>query len=329
MSILISNVRPALPQDWDHIWQECAYSTYFHSREWAEIWSVYTRGKIRPRPLMVAFSDGIKALLPVSLEVSRTGLARRYLSSPAATFGGWISTDQLGVEHAVLLTDYLTRGLGSLLWRVNPYDQLVAKTGKTATQDDETHACNLGIGFDAVYKRWARGARSSVRKALKEGVTVKQARTLEDWRAYYRAYEDSLRRWGPATSSRYSWEIFNEMFRLNSPHIKLWLAVYRELVVAGALCFYAPRYVVYWHGAALEKYFHLRAANLVMYEAVKDACEQGFSWFDLNPSGGHEGVKAFKKRLGPQALPCPVIRVTAPLSNMVEGVKAVMKGART
>ncbi len=43
-----------------------SYSTYFHSSEWAEIWSKYTKRKMGLAPFLVLFSDGKKALLPFS-----------------------------------------------------------------------------------------------------------------------------------------------------------------------------------------------------------------------------------------------------------------------
>jgi lipid II:glycine glycyltransferase (peptidoglycan interpeptide bridge formation enzyme) len=126
---------------------------------------------------------------------------------------------------------------------------------------------------------------------------------LADWKKYYEVYEDSLLRWGDKASSRYELRLFEEMQRRNSPNIKLWLAAYQEKIIAGALCFYAKKHVVWWHGASLEKHFRLRPNTLIIYEAIKDACERGFSWFDFNPSGGHEGVTSFKKRFGTQAYP--------------------------
>ena len=133
---------------------------------------------------------------------------------------------------------------------------------------------------------------------------IRQADSLEDWQTYFRVYEDSLIRWGEDATSRYGWELFEAMFRRNSPHIQLWVAMYEGKLVAGDICFYAKRHVVAWHAAALEKFFHLRPVNLLRYEVIKNACEQGYSWYDLNPSGGHEGVKQFKKRLGAVSLPC-------------------------
>jgi CelD/BcsL family acetyltransferase involved in cellulose biosynthesis len=99
------------------------------------------------------------------------------------------------------------------------------------------------------------------------------------------------------------------MLRCDSPRIKLWTAVVEDRLVAGALCFYGQGQVVYWHGAALEAYFHVRPVNLLFCEAIKDACETGYRWFDFNPSGGHEGVKAFKQSFGAVSLQCPVISI--------------------
>lgn len=311
MEISVTNIRSANSDEWDRIWRECDYSTYFHSREWAEIWNVYTKGKMSPEPIMVEFSDSKRALLPLSTFKKYKGFIRDYISSPAGTFGGWISSDELNILHTKLLIEYLTK-LSNLIWRINPYDALLSnvfKLGGDIVKDDETHILNLDRGFDAIYKDWTKGHSSAVHKARKAGVNIKPASLIFDWQSYFKVYEDSLRRWGDKASSRYGWEIFYEMFQRNSSNIKLWLAIYQDKVVAGALCFYAKKHLVYWHGAALEEYFNLRPVNLLVYEIIKDACDKGYAWFDFNPSGGHEGVKAFKKNFGAEPLPCPVVKI--------------------
>lgn len=323
MTISIKKVYLANSDEWDAIWQGCDYSTYFHSREWAEIWKVYSQGKIRPEPKLVLFSDGKKALLPISAQKIYKGMLKQYVSSPASTFGGWISLDKLSVEHADLLVDFLTEKISNLSWRLNPYDELLFKVGIGNSKYDETHTLNLEGGFDSIYKKWTKGNGSTVRKAhkaRKEGVSVTTACRQDDWLAYYQVYQDSLRRWGSKASSVYEWNLFKEIFQRNSPKIKLWLAYYQNKIVSGALCFYAKKHVVYWHGAALEQYFHLRPVNLLMYEVIKDACEQEYSWFDFNPSGGHEGVKAFKKSFGAEALQSSLINIE---TNIARGIRNI------
>jgi lipid II:glycine glycyltransferase (peptidoglycan interpeptide bridge formation enzyme) len=247
---------------------------------------------------------------------------KNYLSSITGTFGGWISNQQLDIQHANLLVDFLSKRFSNLYVRMNPYNDLFSKVGLSDSQDDETHALNLNKGFEAVYKDWARGNKSSTKKAIKEGVSVRLASTLDDWSEYYKVYEDSLRRWADNASSRYEWELFKEIFQRKSNNTKLWLAVYQNQIISGTLCFYAKKHVVYWHGATLEDFFNLRPVNLLMYESVKDACEQGYSWFDFNPSGGHEGVKEFKKRFGTEALACPVLENKSPFLKTLNQVRS-------
>ena len=67
------------------------------------------------------------------------------------------------------------------------------------------------------------------------------------------------------------------------------------------LNFYHNRHAVYWHGAFVERYFEQRPSNLVHAEAIRDACERGFDWYDFNPSGPAPGVVRFKDRSIPSA----------------------------
>lgn len=141
---------------------------------------------------------------------------------------------------------------------------------------------------------------------------------MSDWQQYYHVYENTLLRWGDRASSRHSWEIFNEMFQRNSANIKLWLAINKdEVVVAGAIIFYAKKHVVYWHGAALGEYFCFRPVNLLFYEIIKNTCAKRYSWFDFNPSGGHEGVVRFKKSFGAKTVCYPIITITKSTKSMI------------
>lgn len=307
MGITIAKVAPASKDEWDEVWRSCDYATYFHSSEWASIWSVSTNGKFVPAPRIILFSDGKKALIPFSLQKGFKGWSKTLVSSPAGTFGGWISKDNLTMDHTKLLASYMTTKLDDVVWRMNPYDELLSKVGVEGLRTDVTDVLELKDGFEALYKRWSKGHRNATRQARRKGVVIRLANSVADWKEYYEVYEDSLRRWGDKASSRYEFRIFEEIQRRNSPNIKLWLAVYQEKIIAGALCFYAKKHAVVWHGAALEKYFRLRPSTLLHYEAIKDACERGFSWFDFNPSGGHEGVGAFKRRFGTQVYPSNVL----------------------
>ena len=309
MSLYIERIIPALSGEWDSVWRQCTYATYFHSREWAEIWRQYTRGWYQPNPLWIVFTDGREALLPLTREMS-DGSAKSFLSSPARTYGGWISIDPIGREHATLMKEFLTTKLGKLAWQINPFDELVSAIHVETNEKDETHAINLVKGFDSVYADWSSACRRAERKARRSGVMVRVADNEEDWRDYYHAYEDSHRRWGGRALSRYEWSLFQIMHNLHSRHLKLWLATNNEgRIIAGALMCYAKRHAVYWHGAALEASLGLRPMNLLFYESIRDACEKGYEWFDFNSSGGLDGVRRLKEGFAARPLDCSIAHV--------------------
>lgn len=318
-------MRPASDREWDSAWQGCDYATYFHSRAWAETWRDYSGGEIRPAPLHVAFDDGASAVLAISRRDTLRGLVPEFLLSPAGTFGGWVSADDLGDAHVDQLTRTLLAMHGRIQWRLNPYAPLRAVAG---VEDDETHATPLERDFEAVRKRWSRGTKSNVNRAAKAGVEVAVADDLESWRGYFAAYEASLERWGETATTGYEWRLFELLHARREQGVKLWVGRIGGEVAAGALCVYGPRHVAYWHGAAREEHFAARPVNLVMAEAMRDACARAYSWFDFNPSAGLEGVLRFKRGFGAEALPAPLLRRGSPGARAVERGVALGRKAR-
>ena len=298
MSLGIAGTWRPTSFEWNDIWHSCAYATYFHGGEWAKIWETYSGGTTVPDPVGIVFSDGTRVVLPFSKQTVLKGYASRWVSSPAGTFGGWIGRSHLTSTHQAVLAKWIAASYPDLIWRLNPYEPLTAAVPGARVNTDETHCLDLSVGFDEIYRGWSKGHGSAARKARKArdaGVVIKLAENEEDWRNYFRVYNASQQRWGARATSAYDWSLFEAIFKRASPHVRLWLAIHERCIVAGALCFYSAAHAVYWHGAALSDYFRLRPVNLLMQEAIRDACARSIRWFDFNPSGGLEGVKAFKR----------------------------------
>ena len=269
-----------------------------------------------PTPFLVSFSDGKKALLPFSclkkegLTPILMGITKFYISSPECTYGGWISADELDENHAFLILNLIKKKFNNLSWRLNPYGNTSLNSGISISDEGETHAIKLDKGFEVIASNMSKGHRSAIKQAIRNGVSIRLSSSAEDWLDYYQVYEDSVNRWGNRLiGGKYSWELFNDIFARNSPNVELWLAIYQDKVVSGALCFHSKRHFVYWHGASNETYFNLRPVNLLLYEIIKNVCQRKYDWFDFNPSAGLEGVKAFKERFGAQAIKCPIVQL--------------------
>lgn len=307
MSLALVSARAATADEWDAAWEACPASTFFQSRAWAEAWQTYTHGRIAPAARYLSFSDGQSVVLPLSLERLWHGAATNAWLSPAGTYGGWLGPATLTPEHARLLRDYVMRGFASSFWRLNPFDPLSATLEPDATQPDETQAISLADGADAVFAHAHGNHRTAVRKAQRLGMHCVETTDSSDWRAYFDVYLDSLRRWGDSVTSRYGWRLFEALHGCGSPHVKLWLALLEGRVVSGALCFYSSRHVVSWHSASLAEGLSAKAPDFVKYVTIRDACQRGLEWYDLNPTGGHEGVRSFKAKLGGVPLPAGIL----------------------
>lgn len=304
MSVRIAELREAGPEEWDALWGACAHATFFHSRAWAEAFAASMPGSARPDARIARFDDGLEALLPVSLRSGTT------LASPAGCYGGWVSRDRLGAEHADALVPVLLGLHPGIRWRIHPYDPLQAARVPDGARPDTTHAVRLDEDFDRVLRRWRKGHRAAARQARREGVEVRLAKSEGDWRAYFDVYEGSLRRWGERATSRYPWQLFRALSRDGG--VRLWIAEREGRLLAGALCLHARSHVVYWHGAARADAFPLRPVHLLVRTAMQEAQQQGCAWFDFNPSGGQPGVAAFKRHFGAEEIACPVVERRPP-----------------
>jgi hypothetical protein len=299
--------------EWERVWEACEHATFFHSPMWAQIWEAASGGQIRPRPQRLTFADGRQAILPFCHERRCLGLLDRRVVSPHGTFGGWISEHDLELSHARVLLGQLLDPGTSLVWRMNPYDTLALAAGaerELSCKADVTHALDLEPGPEALLQRFRNGYKNDVRRARSSGrIHVAPASTVDEWRAYFRVYQDTLSRWGMSPAQGYPWRLFEVMAELRSPHITLWLARIDGAVVSGELCMYARRHAVSWHAATLADQLRTNAAKLQIFHVIEDAHRRGCRWFDFNPSAGLAGVREFKESFAARALPAPLVYV--------------------
>lgn len=293
-------IEKASDSDWDRIANQCEYTTYFQSREWAEIWQIHTKGKVKSVPRLLTFSDGTEVLIPLSCYKVSGGLITQYISSPGWMYGGWLSAKPLSPAQIEIVWNYLHDY--NLILRQNSFDPNFNSMGVGLAELSSTQALDLKPNFEALYKRWTKNSGPflrNVKQARKANLTVQLAATLEDWKQYYAAYEDSIQRWGDSFEGpKYEWELFEFLYNRKSPNIKLWVSKYENKIISGSVCLYQNKVVHGWHVASLADYFPMRPVQLLMYSIVEDCCEKGYEWFDMGPSGRSMGVEDYKARMG-------------------------------
>ncbi len=290
--------------EWRRAAAGCQSATFFHTVDWYQAFTAQAQGRLHP--LRIVFPDGGRAVFPL-LETDAGPGRRHFLSGPGGVYGGWIGACPADNRAARLAEVAVRRYAPNLFWRLNPFEATQAPLAGRGWRADTTQVIDLQAGPAAALHAWSKGHHAAAAQALRHGVTVRRAASSGDWQGYFSCYLASLERWGKTASSRYGWPLFERFASLPSSHVQLWLAEREGRLLAGALVFLHNRHAVYWHGAAHSEGFRFRPVHLLQQEIIRHICTLGIRWYDLNPSGGHHGVEAFKRGFGGQRLPAPYL----------------------
>lgn len=324
---IVENV-PATDNEWWSVCKKCAYSTYFHTPEWANIFSAYTHGKMRPFARKIVFKDGNSAIVPLSKVRYMLGCISVIAASPAGTYGGWISKDNLAKSHEQALIDYL-RSFKDLVWRENPFDPFLKDFDIAGSESDFTQVVDLNGTVEDVLSLSSRAHRKALQKARREGLIVREGLSRDDWQKHFEAYQASIKRWDAQgtikkRNSYYRWDLFENIFLKKSPYIKLWVALCKGSFAASVICFYWNRHAVAWHGAAFDKFLEFRPNNLLYDTMIMDAFKRDYRWFDCNPSAGLAGVITFKDHLGAQRVSTRVLNKSSSPLKIARMLKNIL-----
>ncbi|MEI7554523.1 GNAT family N-acetyltransferase [Candidatus Chlorohelix sp.] len=300
----------ATNEEWDSLASECDNATFFHTREWAELWETYTGGKLKAEAEILTLTDATRVLIPFSVGKSfkqpffqyLTYPIWTYLSSFIGTYGGWISTRPLTPEQHKTVWDRVST-YNTMLCQ-NPFDTSLAEANLDWNYPGFTQAIDLEPGFDSYLKNVGKEFRRLLRVAREAGITVERSNAPEDWEACYQIYTASTTQWGnKLLGKEYKRELFDLLSKLDPEKMQLWVARYEGKVIYATVCFYYKQIVHCWLGVGLKEYYRLNQVKLADTAILEDACKRGYRWYDLGPSGGLEGVVNYKSSLKPTKIP--------------------------
>lgn len=162
------------------------------------------------------------------------------------------------------------------------------------------HRINLDVGEARLFEGLESPVRRAVRKAEKSGLTIEFSQDLGAVRAFYGLLCQTRRRHGVPPQP---FSFFSNIQRhvLAQGLGRVVLARHGSMPVAGAIFFQFGGAAIYKFGASDETRQHLRANNLVMWEAIKSYSRQGCARLDLGRTSlGNEGLRRFKLGWGAQ-----------------------------
>jgi hypothetical protein len=321
--------RPVPEEFWWAVARDCPRASFFHTPLWSRLVTT-AFPDLCGASAGLTLPGGARVVLPM-VEIARhvRGGFAEAESTYAGCYGGLIADRSLGPgEYAAAWQAVLgQRRIGRLHLTGDPLSGDPGP-GLPPSAEDVTHLLDLAPGWERVEAGFSEGHRRSIRRAAAHGLTVAPAAGLDDFRAYFEVYQDSIRRWGDRATNDYPWALFEAGHALQKEHpesLALWLCRDAGQVVAGAWVFSWNQRATYWHGASLTAALDLHPGHVLHAEIVRDACARGRAWYDFNPSGGHAGTARFKRGFGTVLRTVP--RWTHE-SRLFQQAKAVVRALR-
>ena len=142
--------------------------------------------------------------------------------------------------------------------------------------------------------------RKNINRGRREGVRVFRATTPDHVREFYRIYIHTMDRRGAQKRYYFPLDYFMAFFEHMPDQASFFLAEYQDQVVAATLYLHDDTDVFSYLGGADHAFQHVRPTNMIVYEAIRWARQQGKKRLILG--GGYEpndGIFRFKASFSP------------------------------
>ena len=269
-------------------------ATFYHTGTWIES---LARAFPSMRFQCLAAKSGSEITGYLPFFVLRKGPFGAVWSLPFGTYGGPVSLGDEDVRRS-LVGAYAAlrkrRGIHEI--GLVDFSNRVCDRPFRA-EEAATHLIKLEGNFDDVWDRaFEKSKRRQTRKALREGLTVAEARSIEEVSRYYEIYVQRVEKWNEGF--RYPEKLFAELFTRGKGAVKLFVARLGDELLGGHLNFYFKDAVIAWNGVARDTADGTQASTLLYSECVRHACQNGYRSYNLGSSLGKRSLIDYKESLG-------------------------------
>ncbi|MBI2145785.1 peptidoglycan bridge formation glycyltransferase FemA/FemB family protein [Candidatus Woesearchaeota archaeon] len=247
----------------------------------------------------------IDGVLPLSLAKSIFGT--RLVSLPYAVSAGVLADSEEALKELVSFAEELAR--------TEKVDFIEIRESEKATLYPASFRCSQSVfsfslalspDVDAVWKKLPKGSvRWGIKKAEKSGLTQRHGNSKEYLDDFYQLFLQTRKYRGvPA----YPYSYLKGIMDLFSDKARIYIADYNQKPVAGILLLYYKQEVRYAFAGAIPhpKILQLQPYHLLLWPAVKDACERGYTVFNFGGAAlttNDGGLYEFKKKWADKITP--------------------------
>jgi CelD/BcsL family acetyltransferase involved in cellulose biosynthesis len=284
---------------WTDFVASCAAATPFHHPAWARLLAD-TYG-FRPFALALAPADGRPLAGAPFIEVRSLARRRRWISLPFTDRCPPLALDAPS-EHRLL--NLLSRARERLDAPPIEVRSSVLASAWAASASGMEHVLELDPDIDRLRRRFSRSqVIRNIKRAEREGVTVRPATSRDDLDAFYALHLRTRRRQGvPVQPYRFFDLLWTHMIDVGLGSILLASAGGAPL--AGALFLSWNGTTIYKFGASDPEGWPQRPNHAIFWTAIRAAAARGDRAFDFGRTDlGNSGLRAFKSSWGAEERP--------------------------
>lgn len=279
--------------DWDELLDRCPEATVFHSAAWARV--LRESYGYTPCYLGLIEKEGFAVLL-ACMEIRSILTGRRGVSLPFTDCCEPILSARMGFHELLTTAIALGRKAGWQSLELRAGSRL--PTDIPASVGYHHHVLDLAGGESSVFRGLRESTRRNIRKSQKSGVEVTLETSATALQEFIRLNCLTRKMHGlPPQPNRFFEKLQTHV--LATGHGIVALASHRGEAIAGAVFLHFRNRAVYKYGASDRRHQHLRANNLVMWEAIRWYARNGFrslSFGRTEPE--NEGLLQFKRGWG-------------------------------
>lgn len=321
-------------QKWDDVVDRSPNGTIFHSWKWLKILEkhsclkiagIRSRGELYPLFIM----DKEKAVGIYPLFFFKNSLIRSCYSPPTLVemvflgplFPGMDSMKeekkQIFIEEVQKLIDrFIKKDQKANYIQINTtpgYEDCRSFRWSGYTVEPMyTYYIDISQGTDLLWKSFNRSLRYYIEKARKEGITVTDG-TKDDVLFIY----DLLKERGRIASPK---ELMGDLFSGFSPnHLKVFMAKTNSETLSGIITILYKDKVTFWAGAPRCSYKGLSPNELLLWESIRWAAEQGYKTFEIEGADDYS-LFPFKRKFNGKVIPYYKMKWMSPSLKVISSV---------
>jgi hypothetical protein len=289
MAFELQTLNPLDRPDWDDLLAPFPGASIFHTAAWAR--TLVDGYGYAPRYVAAMEQGRLAALLPL-MEVSSWLTGRRGVSLPFTDYCEPLYTHD--AARRAVIDEAMRIGAGAGWKHIEFRSEECFGPEAAPSLTYWRHTVALETGEEAMFARLKGTVRTAIRKAIGEGVKVEMLTTLEAVRDFSRLNDLTRRAHGLPPQPFSFFRSLHRNVIAGGSGVVARATIEGRPVGACVYFFRGPR-AIYKYGASDRAFQHLRANDLVMWEAMRWLAGRGCTAMSMGKTAkDNDGLRRFK-----------------------------------